>query len=200
MDSGDGSEVRKRVMDGKPNMTLAVVYDEGRSEAPEYGRLVVEPEKCTGCRTCELFCSLKNFGEVNPARARIHVVRSQKDNIITTVPVVCQQCEDPLCMAMCPAGALSRNLHTNAVVVDKEKCLGCRTCVEVCPFGAPSVDPRTGKSDKCTLCDGDPTCAKYCSQNALKFVPAEEESMTRKRDMVDKYLEHLRTASVPGAV
>ncbi len=169
--------------------------DEGRQAIPEYRRLMVEPEKCTGCRTCELFCSLKNQGEVNPARSRIHVVRSQTDGVITTVPIVCQQCDDPLCMAMCPAGALSRNLETFAVVVDTDKCLGCRTCVEVCPFGAPSVDPRTGKSDKCDLCGGDPTCVKYCSQEAIKFVFAEEESMTRKRDMADKYLEHLRTSS-----
>ena len=80
--------------------------------------------------------------------------------------MVCQQCEDPLCMAMCPAGALSRSPETHAVVVDPDKCLGCRTCVEVCPFGAPSVDPRTGKSEKCNLCDGDPTCVKVCSQFA----------------------------------
>lgn len=173
---------------------------EGGHEQAHYRRLLVEPEKCTGCRTCELFCSLKNQGEVNPARARIHVVRSQKDNIIVTIPVVCQQCDDPLCMAMCPAGALSRNLETYAVVVDPDKCLGCRTCVEVCPFGAPSVDPRTGKSDKCDLCDGDPTCVKYCSQDAIKFVSAEEESMTRKRDMAEKYVEHLRTASARGVV
>ena len=180
--------------------SMKIVRDEGREWVPEYGRLLVEPEKCTGCRTCELFCSLRNFGEVNPARARIHVVRSQEDNIITTVPVVCQQCEDPLCMAMCPAGALSRNLETNAVVVDHDKCLGCRTCVQVCPFGAPSVDPRTGKSEKCDLCGGDPICVKFCSQEALKFVTAAEESMTRKRDMVDKYVEHLRAASSGGTI
>ena len=180
--------------------SVNIVRDEGREEPPVYGRILVEPEKCTGCRNCELFCSLKNFGEVNPARARIHVVRSQKDNIITTVPVVCQQCEDPLCMAMCPAGALSRHPETLAVVVDADKCLGCRTCVEVCPFGAPSVDPRTGKSEKCNLSDGDPTCVKDCSQFAIKFVSAEEEAMERKRDTVDKYLEHLRTNGAQNLV
>jgi Fe-S-cluster-containing dehydrogenase component len=172
---------------------VAVVAGEGSAEPVLYGRILVEPERCTGCRNCELFCSLKNYGEVNPSRARIHVVRSQKDNIITTVPVVCQQCEDPMCMAMCPAGALARHPETHAVVVDPDKCLGCRTCVEVCPFGAPSVDPRTGTSEKCNLCDGDPTCVKVCSQFAIKFVTAEEEALERKRDTVGKYLEHLRT-------
>jgi carbon-monoxide dehydrogenase iron sulfur subunit len=179
---------------------MVVVADEGREGSASYGRILVEAEKCTGCRNCELFCSLKNYGEVNPARARIHIVRSQKDGIITTVPVVCQQCEDPLCMAMCPAGALSRHPETHAVVVDPDKCLGCRTCVEVCPFGAPSVDPRTGKSEKCNLCEGDPTCVKVCSQFAIKFVTAEEEALERKRDTLDKYVEHLRTNGAQNLV
>ncbi len=185
-------------MTEKPTPSSPVVIrEERRLSAPAYARLVVEPEKCTGCRCCEMVCSLKNQGENNPARSRIHVVRSQEDNIITVVPVVCQQCEDALCLDLCPAGALSRNLETYAVVVDSDKCLGCRTCVEVCPFGAPSVDPRTGVADKCDLCDGDPTCVKFCSFDALKYVEAEEESMTRKRDMAEKYLTHLRSANQP---
>lgn len=180
------------------------LVDAGVSEsvasAVTHGRILVQPERCTGCRNCELSCSLKNYGEVNPARARIHIVRSVEDNIITTVQVVCQQCEDPLCMAMCPAGALSRHPDTHAVVVDCDKCLGCRTCVEACPFGAPSVDPRTGKSEKCDLCGGDPTCVKFCSQLAITFVWADEESMQRKRDMADRYVAQLRSSSATAAV
>lgn len=173
---------------------LAVVVEEGGQEPPTYGRILVEAERCTGCRNCELFCSLKNYGEVNPSRARIQVVRSQENDIITTIPVVCQQCEDPMCMAMCPAGALSRDPETHAVVCDHDKCLGCRTCVEVCPFGASNVDPRTGKNEKCDLCGGDPTCVKYCSQFAIRFVSAEEESIARRCSAADAYVEHLRTS------
>ena len=69
---------------GPEKTGVAVVLDEGEIEAPSYGRLVVEAERCTGCRNCELFCSLKNYGEINPSRARIHVVRSQEDDVITT--------------------------------------------------------------------------------------------------------------------
>ena len=127
------------------------------------------------------------------------MVRSQVDGVITTIPLTCQQCEDPLCVAMCPAQALSRSAATHAVVVDPDKCLGCRTCVEVCPFGAPAVDPRTGKAEKCTLCEGEPTCVKVCSQQALAFVSAEEEGLYRKRSGVEKYLEHLRSvAAIDG--
>jgi len=175
-----------------------LVVAERPATGETYGRIVVDVEKCTGCRCCELACSLRNYGECNPTRARIYVVRSQLDGVITTIPITCQQCEDPLCVAMCPSGALSRSAETHAVVVDVDKCLGCRTCVEVCPFGAPSVDPRTGKAEKCDLCDGDPVCVKVCSQQALSFVSAEEESQHRKRSGVEKYLEHLRSVASAG--
>lgn len=168
------------------------------AEQPSHGRLVVAPEKCTGCCLCELVCSLRNYGEVNPVRARIHVVRSQTDEgVIVTMPVVCLQCEKPLCMEMCPAGALSRHPVTHAVVCDGDRCLGCRTCVEVCPYGAPSVDPRTGHCEKCDLCDGDPVCVKVCTQGAIKFLPSEEESIARRCDMAERYVTQLRMSTEP---
>ena len=84
-------------------------------------------------------------------------------------------------MKMCPAEALSRNEETGAVVVAKERCLGCHTCVYVCPFGAPAVDPITGVCEKCTLCDGDPHCVKVCAKEALTFGDDFEEGPHRKR-------------------
>lgn len=168
-----------------------VVVAEGTTAEDSYGRLTVDVEKCTGCRCCELACSLRNYGECNPSRSRIYVVGSQIDGVITTIPVVCQQCEEALCVTMCPAQALGRDSETHAVVVDAERCLGCRTCVEVCPFGGPSVDPRTGSCEKCTLCEGDPACVKVCSQQALTYLSAEEESIHRKRVGAQRYLEHL---------
>lgn len=177
---------------------MLVVAGKGTAEV-KHGRVTVDADRCTGCRCCELACSLRNYGECNPSRSRIFVARSQVDGVISSVPVLCQQCEEALCMTMCPANALSRDVATHAVVVDAAKCLGCRTCVEVCPFGGPSVDPRTGRAEKCTLCEGDPLCAKVCTQGALTYVPAEEEGVRRKRMGVEKYIHYLRSAeSEPG--
>lgn len=170
-----------------------VVVAEGRATGESYGRIVVDVEKCVACRCCEMACSLRNYGECNPARSRIFAVRSLTEGVIFAVPVVCQQCEDPLCVTMCPATALSRDAETHAVVVDADRCLGCRTCVEVCPFGAPSVDPRTGTSEKCNLCEGDPTCVKVCAFEALTYMCADEESVHLKRSGAERYLEHLRS-------
>lgn len=158
-----------------------------------YSVVSVDVDKCTGCRICELVCSLKNYGECNPSRARVTVVREERDGLISTIPVICQQCVEPLCMELCPAEALGRDPKTNAVVVKDDKCIGCRTCVQVCPYGAPFVDPRTGVSQKCDLCDGDPTCVKWCPNDALRFVPADEEGLRRRRDGARKYLELLQT-------
>jgi carbon-monoxide dehydrogenase iron sulfur subunit len=158
-----------------------------------YSILTVDVEKCTGCRTCEIVCSLKNYGECNPSRARISVVRDERDGLISTIPVVCQQCVEPLCLQLCPAQALTRNAETNAVVVSADKCIGCRTCVQVCPYGAPFVDPRSGVSQKCDLCGGQPTCSTWCPNDALQFVSADEEALRRRRTGVTKYLELLQS-------
>ncbi|MHB0981123.1 MAG: 4Fe-4S dicluster domain-containing protein [Thermoleophilia bacterium] len=160
-----------------------------------YRVITVDTEKCTGCRTCEIACSLHTYGECNPSRSRISIIRTQDDGLIVTIPVVCQQCVKPLCLNMCPSEALSRDPKTNAVVVDEDRCLGCRTCVYVCPFGAPSVDPRLGVAQKCDLCGGDPTCVAVCPKKALSFVDAEEESLRRRRAGVRKYLDQLETAA-----
>ena len=162
--------------------------------------LTVAAEKCTGCRLCELACSVRNYGESNPVRARVYVVRDESEGLVGTVPVVCQQCVEPLCVELCPATALSRSDETGAVVVDTDRCLGCRTCVQVCPFGAPSVDRVLGAAQKCDLCDGDPTCVKFCPTGALTAVPEDEEALRLRRSRAEAYLEHLRdTGRADGA-
>lgn len=161
--------------------------------------LTVAAEKCTGCRLCELACSVRNYGESNPVRARVYVVRDESDGLVGTVPVVCQQCVEPLCVELCPATALSRSDETGAVVVDTDRCLGCRTCVQVCPFGAPSVDRILGAAQKCDLCDGDPTCVKFCPTGALTAVPEEEEGQRLRRSRASTYLDHLRDGAPAGA-
>ena len=152
--------------------------------------LFVDFEKCTGCRTCEVACSLKNEGVCNPALSRITIVGWREMGL--DVPMVCQQCEIALCQCVCPVEALVRNEHTGAVVVDDDVCVGCRSCVAACPFGTITVHPYTGKIISCTLCDGDPTCVKFCETGALRF---EEPAMHTFRKMK---ASASRQAKMPG--
>jgi len=142
--------------------------------------LFVDFERCTGCRICELACSLYKEGEVNPSRSRIHVVKWEEEGI--DLPIVCQQCEEPLCEAVCPTKAITRNPDTGALVVDYNKCIGCRTCILACPFGGIAFDPVERRIMKCDLCEGEPKCAQFCPTEALAYVDFTRLTYMKKRE------------------
>ena len=152
--------------------------------------LNVDLERCTGCRTCEAVCSLKNTGRVQPSRSRIKIVRYEKlGEYHNYIPMVCQQCTTPLCMEACPTNAISRNEETGAMVVDEDACVGCRVCGMACPIGGVSIDPVTNIAIKCDLCDGDPECVKYCDIEAISYVPLDKLDSTMKRKKSQKISE-----------
>ena len=143
-------------------------------------RIYVKEEWCLGCRLCEYNCAFANSGETNMAQAlkgkqiypRIHV----EGNDSITYAVSCRHCEDPLCVKSCIAGAISK---TGGVVqIDREKCVGCYTCVLVCPYGALAPGENGGMI-KCELClsnrCGAPACVGGCPNGAIVYEEREEE-------------------------
>lgn len=132
-------------------------------------RLVVTPNLCTGCRTCELACAFAHSINRKPGRSRIYPLPGGSHEM--WIPVVCLQCEDPACMKSCLVDALSRNEETGAIVLDQDKCVKCMACVAACPFGCSLYDAQHDLVVKCDLCDGDPVCAHFCPTRALEFKP-----------------------------
>ncbi|RLG46378.1 MAG: 4Fe-4S dicluster domain-containing protein [Thermoproteota archaeon] len=150
--------------------------------------LIADYERCTGCRACEAACSFKHFGEFNPRRSRITVVRDPLRGV--NFPVFCLQCEDAPCVESCPTGALQK--RDGLVELNHDLCIGCKTCVAVCPFGGVVVDPATSKPIKCDLCGGDPECVKFCTPGVLKYVPvtvANVEARKRAVKNIPRLLE-----------
>ncbi|MEM2901778.1 MAG: 4Fe-4S dicluster domain-containing protein [Candidatus Bathyarchaeia archaeon] len=137
--------------------------------------LAVHPERCTGCEKCVLWCSFIKSKVFNPARSRIHVIRSEP---YVDIPMICIQCG--LCMDACPIKAMNRNPKTNAVVIDEEKCTSCGRCVTACPYGVLTLDPVTGKAIKCDLCGGDPECVKHCPKKVLYYVEPNKAAYLRR--------------------
>jgi anaerobic dimethyl sulfoxide reductase subunit B (iron-sulfur subunit) len=148
---------------------------------------------CTGCKTCQVACKDKNDNPIGINFRRVihysgggwvhHPV--QKDLLIPeniyayTVSLACNHCCEPPCVEVCPAEAMTK--RSNGVVfVDRTKCIGCRQCGEVCPYGAPQFNEKVGITTKCDFCEdllalgNPPECVAACPQRALDFGELEE--------------------------
>ena len=147
--------------------------------------LAIDYEKCSGCRLCELVCSVKHEGVSNPARSRVKVIKWENEG--RYVPMSCQQCESAPCQTVCPVSAISRDETLNRVMIDYDTCIGCRMCVAVCPFGAMAFDTIAKKVIKCDFCDGDPLCVKFCDVDAVQYVDASEQGIMKQVAMADKF-------------
>jgi anaerobic carbon-monoxide dehydrogenase iron sulfur subunit len=146
--------------------------------------LMIHPDKCTGCRSCELACSMALEGDFRPKASRIHVYSWEREGF--SVPMMCQQCHDAACTTVCMPKALSRNQATGNVDYDQSKCIGCKMCVQACPFGNVSWDFLTARILKCDTCGGDPACVQICPSAALDWVADTESAQVRKRAFASK--------------
>ena len=115
------------------------------------------------------------------------------------VPMVCQQCETPICEAVCPMHALYRDPQTGAMLIKEEACIGCRMCIIACPFGGSSIHPETIKTIKCDLCLGEPQCVEFCATKALEYIPVSKAVLLRKRAAARKLGELMKTLTTPSA-
>jgi Fe-S-cluster-containing dehydrogenase component len=142
--------------------------------------LQIYPERCVGCKLCELACSFKHFEEFDPSASFIRNANFQ-DEPFFFVSVACFQCEEPYCMEICPAKAMKRNEEMGTVIVDKERCIGCKMCTLACPFGNITFLEREGVAGKCDLCNGDPECAKICPTEAIQYDEAAMDGMPKRK-------------------
>ncbi len=152
---------------------------------PSRGYLLVDFRKCQGCLTCMLACSLAHEGRENLSLARLQVSQDPFGRFPGDVAVEpCRQCVDPACLKACPTGALHVDkANGNVRTVDKEKCVGCMSCVEACPFetGRAIWNHEDEHAMKCDLCADTPywnekggpggrqICVEVCPVSAIKL-------------------------------
>ena len=148
--------------------------------------IIADPKKCIGCRTCEIACVLAHSESQDLAlfntttfTPRLHLIKG----INISTPVTCRQCEDAPCANVCPNGAIIRT--DDFVQVMQEHCIGCKTCVVACPYGAMEVITTPvfrqngaamvtisdkAEAHKCDLCDSraeGPACIDICPTDAI---------------------------------
>ncbi|MGQ4891342.1 MAG: 4Fe-4S dicluster domain-containing protein [Candidatus Njordarchaeia archaeon] len=139
--------------------------------------ILVDPLKCSGCRLCEIACSLKKEGIIWPEASRIRVFEYLPG---ANVPHLCVQCPDYPCVNACPTGALKVDEKTRAVLVIEEKCIQCGLCIEACPGDVPRIPMGKKSVVICDLCGGDPACVRACQSagyGALTVVKGEYKSI-----------------------
>lgn len=142
-------------------------------------------KNCLGCGLCEVYCKtahskskdiIKTYKKEN-VQSSIVVEEILSPKVNTYFALQCRHCKDPKCVKACISGAMYKD--ENGIVRNiKEKCLGCLSCVLVCPFGAvkKSIDDKKAVS-KCDLCietGGNPACVEHCPNNALQLIDEEE--------------------------
>ena len=123
---------------------------------------------CTGCHICEMVCSLYHEDVINLDKARIRIKDKWDESLFE--PHICQLCETPDCVEVCPSLALSQD-DRGIIHVDMELCTGCESCVISCPHEAIRWSNEFNRLFVCDRCDGDPTCVKTCSSSALNLPP-----------------------------
>ena len=138
------------------------------TKRPEDGIVLVDGGKCTGCRTCQLLCSFRFQQAYSNSDGAIRI--NKFEPLCLNVPVLCEHCVNPECVAACPTEALRKDSETGMVMVQNENCTGCMTCVEACPMGAIFPRPEGKGVALCDLCQGDPICAAWCRTKALEWV------------------------------
>ena len=153
----------------------------------QYG-ISFNQDNCIQCHGCEVACKSWRSVELGVAWRRVeHIWIGNYPGVKnTTASVACMHCLDPFCVEACPESAIKKGPENGVVEVDRDKCIGCQTCLEECPFQVPQFG-ADGKMQKCDLCTDtiDPTadkppCVKTCTTEALLFIratPVDKKSM-----------------------
>ena len=103
------------------------------------------------------------------------------------MPIMCLQCDNAACVAVCPVGAITRNDATGAMVINQITCIKCKMCINACPFGSTAYDDISRSIIKCDLCNGNPECAQNCPSGAITFKDSNTANMTKKKLIASKF-------------
>lgn len=142
-----------------------------------YGMLF-DSNRCIGCQSCSVACRAENKVPDNVYRLQVRIdgPKGEYPNLVMDFARhSCVMCDNAPCVPVCPTGASYTN-REGINLVDAQKCVGCKYCVNACPYQARFANPVTGAADKCTFCyesrikKGEkPACVSICPASALIF-------------------------------
>ena len=166
--------------------------------------LLIDVTKCIGCGECTRACATANSlpkEESDELSSTHYTVLKSFNDEQTFVRRLCMHCNDPTCVSACLVGAFAKK-ETGAVVYDESRCIGCRYCMQACPFEVPryewgSTSPRIQKCRMCherVLAGGQTACAEACPTGATTFGVRDElikEARRRIEENPEGYVNHI---------
>ena len=151
--------------------------------------LFQDTKKCIACHACEVQCKSHKSLPVGPRLCQVMTVGPKFVGSLPKAAYIfmpCFHCENPWCVAACPTGAMQKREKDGIVFIDRNLCVGCKTCISACPWGAPQWNPEIGKVVKCDYCMDrvdrglKPACVTICTTGCLHFEKAEETTQIRR--------------------
>lgn len=141
-----------------------------------YG-MVIDVRRCYGCQACAVACKAEFNVPLEFTRSWVEYV--EKGNYPTVsrsfLPRLCNHCSEPQCVDVCPTNATWKREEDGIVVVDSDICIGCKYCVQACPYDMRFSHPESGTASKCDFCvhrvsQGlEPACVEACPSRARIF-------------------------------
>lgn len=146
------------------------------SENIQYAMLI-DTRRCIGCHACTVSCKSENNVPLGSYRCWVeYTEKGQFPNVDRSfLPRLCNHCSEPACVSVCPTGATYKRKEDGIVVIDEDMCIGCKYCIQACPYDARFINPNTGSADKCDFClhrvsqGVAPACVNTCQGRARIF-------------------------------
>jgi len=139
--------------------------------------MVIDARRCYGVHACTVACKAEFKVPLGENRSWVEEVEKGTYPDVTRnfLPRLCNHCTKPNCVSVCPTGATWKREEDGIVVIDKDICIGCKYCVQACPYDVRFVNEDTGTADKCDFCihrvsQGlEPACVEACPSRARIF-------------------------------
>lgn len=139
--------------------------------------MLIDLRKCTGCHACSVACKAEFSVPLGEYRSSVDYIEKGEFPDVSRhfLPRLCNNCDKPACVSVCPTGATWKREEDGIVVIDPDVCIGCKYCVHACPYEARFINPVTGSADKCDFClhrvlEGQvPACVEACNPGARIF-------------------------------